>query len=597
MNYRLPIMLLVATLSSIGLKAADKVEKPTFSKVTIPTTSNMFQGNHAFADMNADGKMDLLVKGRNLDNGWNPEAFALISTGQSLATKISFEISNGWHKVVTPIDYNNDGYPDMLLSASRGAELYRNDQGKKMVKVSNFSIEDLELDNDDNKEIRYTGLVAVADFNADGWQDIATFDKAGNPVLYLNNQGTGSFTKKDNSGLAAQRNGTLAAADFNNDGHIDLAVSGWSDSAGGTYLSVYKNNGDATFTDIKADTSAGGSVAGTEKGDIMWVDANADGLMDLFVTGASSLYSWNSKALLYLNKGNNTFTKHTTDFVGVKKSGAAWCDLNNDGTTDIIYAGETQDGKAKTVVALGKKDGSFEVYDNLLSGVRSGAAVSIFDYNANGSAEVVCMGWGDNEKFAVYTDANLKTLNTRPTAPTNLQIQNEADGALLTWNAGTDRETPVAALRYNVFIKLKNGQVFTMIPANITTGSLIIPNVNNAIATRSFKVKASASDIESWGVQTIDQAKSTSSFAVAQTTGISNTTVQEGNADVTFTQNGFQINATQDAHIYLYDVAGNLLEQQTIKNNTSYTSHLPKGVYILKVQTNKKNQTFKVISK
>jgi len=41
----------------------------------------------------------------------------------------------------------------------------------------------------------------------------------------------------------------------------------------------------------------------------------------------------------------------------------------------------------------------------------------------------------------------------------------------------------------------------------------------------------------------------------------------------------------------------NLLEQQTIKNNTSYTSHLPKGVYILKVQTNKKNQTFKVISK
>ena len=85
MNYRLPIMLLVATLSSTGLKAADKVEKPTFSKVTIPTTSNMFQGNHAFADMNADGKMDLLVKGRNLDNGWNPEAFALISTGKSLS--------------------------------------------------------------------------------------------------------------------------------------------------------------------------------------------------------------------------------------------------------------------------------------------------------------------------------------------------------------------------------------------------------------------------------------------------------------------------------------------------------------------------------
>ena len=90
MNYRLPIMLLVATLSSTGLKAADNVEKPTFSKVTIPTTSNMFQGNHAFADINADGKMDLLVKGRNLDKDWNPEVFTLINTGQSLYNKIPF---------------------------------------------------------------------------------------------------------------------------------------------------------------------------------------------------------------------------------------------------------------------------------------------------------------------------------------------------------------------------------------------------------------------------------------------------------------------------------------------------------------------------
>lgn len=594
MNYRLSIIFSFSILASTNVQAAEKVTKPIFSKVTVPTTSNMFQGNHAFADLNADGKMDLLVKGRNLDNGWNPEAFALLNAGQEFTSKLTFDLVKGWHKVITPIDYNNDGYPDVLLSASYGADLYRNEGGKKLVKVDNFSIEDLELDNDDNKETRYAGLVSIADFNADGWQDIVTFDKSGNPVLYLNNKGTGSFMKKDNAGLAQQRNGTLASADFNNDGYIDLAVSGWSDVAGGTYLSVYKNNGDGTFTDIKADTSVGGSIAGTEKGQIMWVDANADGQMDLFITGSASLYSWASKALLYLNNGNGTFTKHTTDFIGVKKSGTAWCDVNGDGTTDILYAGEIQGGKAVTFVALGKKDGSFEVHDNLMSGVRSGAAVSLFDYNANGMPDAVCMGWGDGDKFAIYTGIVLKGLNTRPTAPTGLQMQNEADGVVLSWNAATDKETPVAALRYNVFVKLKNGKTYTLTPANINIGTLLIPDVNNTIATRSYRLKMAASDIDSWGVQTIDQGKSASVFATSQTTGIE-TIGQDLNTHITLTQNGFEAIVQENAEICIFDMPGSLLERQTVKSGTTYTYNLPKGIYVVRIKTINNSRTFKVM--
>ena len=173
-------------------------------------------------------------------------------------------------------------------------------------------------------------------------------------------------------------------------------------------------------------------------------------------------------------------------------------------------------------------------------------------------------------------------------------MQNEADGVVLSWNAATDKETPVAALRYNVFVKLKNGKTYTLTPANINIGTLLIPDVNNTIATRSYRLKMAASDIDSWGVQTIDQGKSASVFATSQTTGIE-TIGQDLNTHITLTQNGFEAIVQENAEICIFDMPGSLLERQTVKSGTTYTYNLPKGIYVVRIKTINNSRTFKVM--
>ena len=67
----------------------------------------------------------------------------------------------------------------------------------------------------------------------------------------------------------------VATGDYDNDGHTDLLVS----NLGGNTL--YRNNGDGTFTDVTTKAGVGGSgwCAGA-----CFVDYDRDGLLDLIVT-------------------------------------------------------------------------------------------------------------------------------------------------------------------------------------------------------------------------------------------------------------------------------------------------------------------------
>ena len=111
------------------------------------------------------------------------------------------------------------------------------------------------------------GLTVAADFNGDGWQDIVVMDADGNPALYTNNGGDGSFTLDANSGLSKQRGGTMAVGDFNKDGYPDLLVNGWSDSTQGDGITINKNLGNGKFIPV---TSS--NFVGAEKGQAMFVD-------------------------------------------------------------------------------------------------------------------------------------------------------------------------------------------------------------------------------------------------------------------------------------------------------------------------------------
>jgi hypothetical protein len=135
--------------------------------------------------------------------------------------------------------------------------------------------------------------------------------------------------------------GGVAVFDYNNDGLLDIfftngaAIPSLEKTSPGYYNRLYRNNGDATFTDVTA--KAGLQGIGYSMG-VAAGDYDNDGFVDLYVTGV------NRNQLLH-NNGDGTFTDVTAKagVAGiVPKLGktwavtAGWFDYNNDGLLDLF---------------------------------------------------------------------------------------------------------------------------------------------------------------------------------------------------------------------------------------------------------------------
>jgi len=170
--------------------------------------------------------------------------------------------------------------------------------------------------------------VAVGDYDNDGWDDL--YVTCFGPDRLYRNQGDGTFTDvAQKAGVSDPRWSTGAAfADYDNDGWLDLFVANYVEmrldalpefgkgktcqflglavqcgpkGLPGSGDSLFRNNGDGTFSDVSA--KAGVSDApGLFGMGVAWGDFNEDGRVDLYVandTGANYLYR---------NNGNGTFT-------------------------------------------------------------------------------------------------------------------------------------------------------------------------------------------------------------------------------------------------------------------------------------------------
>ena len=121
--------------------------------------------------------------------------------------------------------------------------------------------------------------VALLDYDGDGDLDIFLLQghpSAGSNQLLRNDNG--KFTDVTiAAGLEHSNYGMgVATADFDNDGHIDLLITGF----GGNRL--YRNNGNATFTDVSAQSPA---IALTNRWSTSasFFDYDNDGWQDLII--------------------------------------------------------------------------------------------------------------------------------------------------------------------------------------------------------------------------------------------------------------------------------------------------------------------------
>jgi len=188
----------------------------------------------------------------------------------------------------------------------------------------------------------------VDDFNNDGYPDIVLSSWGlDEKMSFFKNNGNGSFSDVSVSSGLAQFSGGLhmVQTDYNNDGFKDIFVlrGGWKKEYVNEPNSLLRNNGDGTFTDV---TKKSGLLSFHPTQTATWADFNNDGWLDVFIGNETSSDTIKHPCELYINNKNGTFTNQANqcnaDIVSFVK-GVTSGDYNNDGWTDIFIS--TLNGK------------------------------------------------------------------------------------------------------------------------------------------------------------------------------------------------------------------------------------------------------------
>ena len=271
------------------------------------------------------------------------------------------------------IDYDNDGYPDLLLvngtdfqghphAGATTPKLYHNNHDRTFTDVTRRA----------GLAIPMFGLgVAVGDYDNDGFDDLF-LTALGQSRLFHNN-GNGTFTEvTKTAGMWGPSEFSTSAAwlDYDRDGKLDLVVANY--------------------------------VQWSEQGDLY---CTVDGAHKSYCTPES--YKGTSIRLWH-NLGNRKF-EDATQKAGLgdptsKSLGIAILDYNEDGWPDMVIANDTQPNK----LYLNKKNGTFEER-GVAAGIgfsedgvaRAGMGADAADYDRSGHPSLIISNFA-NQMVSLY---------------------------------------------------------------------------------------------------------------------------------------------------------------------------------------------------
>ncbi len=184
--------------------------------------------------------------------------------------------------------------------------------------------------------------VTVGDYDDDGWPDVYIANDAMESYLYHNNH-DGTFTNVAvDQGVAYGTNGDTPSAmgpifaDYDNDGALDLFVSDMR------YHRLFRNSRKEGFFN---DTTLQSGIAQTSGQFVGWgdgiLDFDNDGWKDMFIVNGGLHWLVPMEASLFRNTGNATFSDVSGDAGAFFKTkqvgrGACFADYDNDGYMDAF---------------------------------------------------------------------------------------------------------------------------------------------------------------------------------------------------------------------------------------------------------------------
>ena len=187
-------------------------------------------------------------------------------------------------------------------------------------------------------------------------------------------------------------------ADADLDGDLDLIVTGLSQGQfPNPFASAYFNSGETGSVDARGDSAWTQSYVQVGQGltpvwmsASAWTDIDGDGAPDLILAGARNLARpFNPLTAIYRLSGAR-FVETPTNLPGVYGGSLDWGDFDNDGDSDLLITGETDDGRL-TAVFENQGDGSFAEVDLGLPQISIGDA-RFGDFDVDGDLDIVLTG-------------------------------------------------------------------------------------------------------------------------------------------------------------------------------------------------------------
>ena len=292
--------------------------------INVVCGNTLFGNGITFFDYDNDGWDDITIASAQGD----PIRFLKNINGNFVNQTLNIDNNNWRNKQINWVDIDNDGDNDLFVTSDTSSNrLYKN--------LGNMILEEITATSGMLTDVLVTYGASWGDYNNDGFLDVflSNRDTTIPNVLYKNNGDTTFTLVNTEAGLITTGKLSFCSAffDYNNDGYQDIYVANDKIEYSNT---LYKNNGDGTFTDVSAVSESDITI------DAMSVtisDFNSDGWMDIYVSNDVP------GNVLLKNNGDGTFTdiaQSSQTTANTVSWGAVFLDADNDSDLDLYVSAE-----------------------------------------------------------------------------------------------------------------------------------------------------------------------------------------------------------------------------------------------------------------
>ena len=369
------------------------------------------------ADVNSDGNPDLVAVNACVDTDCAGDGSVAVLLGNgdgTFQTAVSYDTAGFFANSVAVADVNGDGKPDLIVGNFCG---FTNDCELSLGRSGTVSVLLGNGDGTFQTAVVYDPggyfpiSVTLADVNGDGKPDLVVANECGDSTCFsfapngtvsvMLGNGDGTFQSAviyDSGGLSTR---SVVVADVNGDGMPDIVVASGYDGGGNLQegaAGILLGNGDGTFQAVVVYGSGG-----AETNSVAVKDVNADGKPDLVVASEGAVG-------VMLGNGDGTFQLAVSYGLSGFGNSVAVADVNGDGKLDIVVASSCGGGPncGQMDVMLGNGDGTFQAAAGYTSG-GLGNSVAVADVNGDGKPDIVVASGFDGRSLGVLMNMEVPT--------------------------------------------------------------------------------------------------------------------------------------------------------------------------------------------